>query len=255
MRLGLRCFIGAIALFACSVGHAENNYPTRSVRIVVPVGPSGPSDTIARLIAEKLSQKLGQPFIVENQAGAANNIGIANVARAAPDGYTILLVSSNCTINPALFAKFRSDQRLEPVMIAATSPAVLITNLSIPATNLGASHLPQGQSANSYASPGVGTTICLANVQALAGVDLVYVRSTAQAPSFSRWANNHADRIRCNHDGGGLVKANCGARSDGSQAFTGATRSATVAAGFPDLEPMSRRILVQPVRQSRSLTY
>jgi tripartite-type tricarboxylate transporter receptor subunit TctC len=216
MRLGLGCFIGVIALFACGDGHAQNIYPTRSVRIVVPVGPSGPSDTIARLIAEKLSQKLGQPFIVENQAGAANNIGIANVARG-PDGYTILLVGSNFTINPALFAKIPYDpiKDFEPVMIAATSPAVLITNPSIPATNLKepVTYLKANPRKYSYASPGSALlAICLANSSSSRRVLISSMcRSTARAPSFSRcWAiKRRSHSLQSRRWWGWSKKANC----------------------------------------------
>src|SRR5262245_43272606 len=98
----------AMAATASQFAWAQS-YPSRPVRIIVPAGPGGPSDVVARLLAQRMALSLGKPFYVENQPGAANNIGIGNVARAAPDGYTVLLVGSNFTINPALFAKLPYD--------------------------------------------------------------------------------------------------------------------------------------------------
>ena len=130
---------GAIGLLATGFANAQSveSYPARPVRIVVPIGPAGPSDVIARLIAQKLSQSLGQPFVVENLPGGANNIGIGHVARARPDGYTMLLVGSNFTINPGLFAKIPYDpiKDFAPVTLAAISPAVMVVNPSIPGNN------------------------------------------------------------------------------------------------------------------------
>jgi tripartite-type tricarboxylate transporter receptor subunit TctC len=188
MNLGFRLFICAVALVTAGFAHAQNGYPTRPVRIVVPIGPGGPSDVIARLIAQKLSQKFGRPFVVENQPGGANNIGIGNVARSVPDGYTILLVGSNFTINPGLFPKIPYDpiKDFEPIMLAAVSPAVLITNSSMPAANLKEliAHLKANPGKYNYASPGVGTTGHLLGelFKLSQGVDLVYVPFNGMGP-------------------------------------------------------------------------
>jgi tripartite-type tricarboxylate transporter receptor subunit TctC len=188
MNLGFRLVICAVALVTAGFAHAQNGYPTRPVRIIVPIGPGGPSDVIARLIAQKLSQKFGQPFVVENQPGGANNIGIGNVARSAPDGYTILLVGSNFTINPGLFSKIPYDpiKDFEPITLAAVSPAVLITNSSMPAANLKEliAHLKANPGKYNYASPGVGTTGHLLGelFKLSQGVDLVYVPFNGMGP-------------------------------------------------------------------------
>src|SRR5690349_22566550 len=92
------------ALFA-GTAFAADTYPNRVVRIIVPFPPGGPTDVMARLIGQKLSERLGQQFIVENMAGAAGNIGMGNAARAQGDGYTILFVSSSYVVNPTLYAK------------------------------------------------------------------------------------------------------------------------------------------------------
>jgi tripartite-type tricarboxylate transporter receptor subunit TctC len=85
------------------------SFPTRPVRIIVPFAPAGPTDVFARLLIPKLSETLGQQFYVENQAGAGGNIGMGNAARATPDGYTIVFVSTSYIVNPSLYAKIPYD--------------------------------------------------------------------------------------------------------------------------------------------------
>jgi tripartite-type tricarboxylate transporter receptor subunit TctC len=186
----IRGVIGATALLATGFANAQSveSYPARPVRIIVPIGPAGPSDVIARLIAQKLSQRLGQPFVVENLPGGANNIGIGHVARARPDGYTILLVGSNFTINPGLFAKIPYDpiKDFAPVTLAAVSPAVLVANPAIPADNLKAliAFLRANPGKYSYASPGVGTTGHLLGelLKLSQNIELVYVPFNGMGP-------------------------------------------------------------------------
>src|SRR5678815_4059292 len=99
--------IGALAILSAGTCHAQNApaarepYPLRPVRIIVPFAAGGPGDLISRLIAQKLSEGLGKQFYVENQGGAGGNIGMGAAARAAPDGYTIVLVSSSFMVNPS----------------------------------------------------------------------------------------------------------------------------------------------------------
>jgi tripartite-type tricarboxylate transporter receptor subunit TctC len=186
----IRGVIGATALLATGFANAQSveSYPARPVRIIVPIGPAGPSDVIARLIAQKLSQRLGQPFVVENLPGGANNIGIGHVARARPDGYTILLVGSNFTINPGLFAKIPYDpiKDFAPVTLAAVSPAVLVANPAIPADNLKAliAFLRANPGKYSYASPDVGTTGHLLGelLKLSQNIELVYVPFNGMGP-------------------------------------------------------------------------
>jgi tripartite-type tricarboxylate transporter receptor subunit TctC len=196
----IRGVIGATALLATGFANAQSveSYPARPVRIIVPIGPAGPSDVIARLIAQKLSQRLGQPFVVENLPGGANNIGIGHVARARPDGYTILLVGSNFTINPGLFAKIPYDpiKDFAPVTLAAVSPAVLVANPAIPADNLKAliAFLRANPGKYSYASPGVGTTGHLLGelLKLSQNIELVYVPFNGMGPVLQSVLAGHA---------------------------------------------------------------
>src|SRR5712692_7233236 len=109
-------------------------YPSRPVRIIVPFAAGGPSDIFARLIGQKLSDQLGKQFYVENQAGAGGNIGMGNAARAAPDGYTIAVVSSSYMVNPGLYEKIPYDPEKDfvPITIAAYAPNLLAVSPSLP---------------------------------------------------------------------------------------------------------------------------
>src|SRR5882757_1159036 len=111
------------------------DYPEKPVRVIVPFAPGGPADVLARLLTEKLSLRLGQPFYVENQAGAGGNLGMAAGARANPDGYTMTVVGPSFVVNPSLFAKIPYDpfKDFSPVTLAAVSANVLVVHPSIAA--------------------------------------------------------------------------------------------------------------------------
>jgi tripartite-type tricarboxylate transporter receptor subunit TctC len=116
----------------------SSGYPDRPVKIIVPFAPAGPTDVAARLIAQKLSENLKQQFFIENQGGAGGNLGMGNAARAAPDGYTILFVSSSYVVNPSLYAKVPYDpyKDFAPVTVAGDAPNLLSVHPSVPATNV-----------------------------------------------------------------------------------------------------------------------
>src|SRR5262245_4909843 len=113
MKLPRRNFLhlaaGAAALPAVSRIARAQAYPSRPVRIVVGFAPGGVTDVVARLIGQWLTERLGQPFIIENRPGAANNIGTELVVRAPPDGYTLLLVNTSSAINATLYEKLNFD--------------------------------------------------------------------------------------------------------------------------------------------------
>ena len=150
-----------IALFAAVPAPAQTGYPARPVRVVVPFAPGGPSDVIARLLAQKFSESLGQQFYVENHAGGGGNLGTALAARTAPDGYTMLVASSSFMINPGLYAKIPYDPYtdFDPVTEIATTPNVLVVHPSVAVKSV--RELVELIRANpgkySYANPGTGT--------------------------------------------------------------------------------------------------
>ena len=168
MKKNLRHWLSAffISVFcSLSIVHSPatqaQEYPQRIVKILVPFAPGGPSDIIARLLAQKLSENLGKPFIVENKPGGSANIGITQVAKSAPDGYTLILVSSAFVINPSLFSNpgFDVVKDFSPVALPVSSPNILVLHPSFPAKNM--KEFLQQVKANpgkfDYASPGNGT--------------------------------------------------------------------------------------------------
>jgi tripartite-type tricarboxylate transporter receptor subunit TctC len=168
MRFTNRFVAGAAALIAAlAITPAlAAGYPDHPVKIVVPFAAGGPTDVMARMMAQKLSEKLGQQFYIENVAGAGGNIGTVNVARAAPDGYTILIASSSYVVNPSLYKNCPYDafKDFEPVILAAITPNILIVNPSVEAKT--AKELIEVIKKNpnklTNASPGLGTTPDLA---------------------------------------------------------------------------------------------
>ena len=167
MRTLLRGLAACAALLvAFAAAPASAKYPEKPVKIIVPFAAGGPTDVMARLLAAKLSSKLGQQFYIENVPGAGGNIGTANAARSAPDGYTILLASSSYVVNPSLYKNcpYDAEKDFIPVTLAAVTPNILIVNPSIAAKT--PKELIELIKANpnkfTFASPGIGTTPDLA---------------------------------------------------------------------------------------------
>ena len=156
------------ALVAAALGTtpALAVYPDKPVKIVVPFAPAGPTDVMARLIAQKLSESLKQQFFVENHPGAGGNIGMMQVARSAPDGYTILVASSSYTVNPSLYAKNPYDpfKDFAPITLAAASPNILVVHPDVPAKTVKEliDYVKANPGKYSIANPGIGTTPQLA---------------------------------------------------------------------------------------------
>lgn len=163
MHLISKCF--ALAALAAATGAAfaaEPAYPTHTVRMIVPFAPGGPTDVIARVIAQKLSEAWGRQVVVDNRAGAGGNIGMGLAAAAPPDGYTILIVSSSFVVNPSLYAKIPYDpyKSFVPVTNAAASPNVFTVHPSVQAKSMQELVTLAKNNPKKYniATPGVGTT-------------------------------------------------------------------------------------------------
>jgi len=145
---------------------AADAYPTHPVKIIAPFSAGGPSDLVARLLADKLSQALGQPFYVEDHPGAGGNIGMTQVARSAPDGYTILVASSSYVVNPSLYANNPYDpyKDFAPITLAGAAPNILIAHPSLPAKTVKEviALLQANPGKYAIANSGLGTTPQLA---------------------------------------------------------------------------------------------
>ncbi len=162
---GLRAALILSAL-AFSLPASAQTYPARPVRLIVPFAAAGPTDVIARIVAQKLSDAWGQQVYTENVPGAGGNTGIAMVAKAPPDGYTILAVSTGFIVNPSMYAKLNYDpiKDFSPITLVAASPNVISANPAVPAKTL--KELIDLIKANpgkySFAQPATGSTPHLA---------------------------------------------------------------------------------------------
>ncbi|MDN4016111.1 Bug family tripartite tricarboxylate transporter substrate binding protein [Zwartia panacis] len=152
----------ALVAFAHGTASAQTDYPTRPVNVIVPQGAGGANDTIARIISAKLSEVLGQQFVVENRTGAGGNIGTAAVAKAKPDGYTLMLTTNGAqVINPWLYKTTGFDpiKDFTPVGLVASAGYVLVANAAFPANNVNEliAQLKANPGKYNYASAGNGT--------------------------------------------------------------------------------------------------
>ena len=168
---------------------AQSDYPARAVRIVVPSLPGGGTDIVARVLGQQFSTVFGQPFVVDNKPGAGNMIGIEAVARAAPDGYTLLMVPSTLALNSVLYKKvpYHPVRDFTPITLAATAPLVLIVHPALPAQSLAEFlDLARKQPGRmSYGTAGIGTAphLCMELLKSMAGIDLVHIPYKGTAPA------------------------------------------------------------------------
>ena len=188
-RILLSALIGCCAL--AGAAEAQSNYPSRPVRIVVPSPPAGGTDIIARVLAQHFSTSLGQQFFVENRPGAGNMIGIESVARAAPDGYTLLFVPSTLALNSVMYKKVSYDpvRDFAPITLAAVAPNVLVVNPKVPAHTIAEliALAKQKPGQLTYGTPGIGTSphMSMELFKSLAGIDLQHVPYRGTAPAMT----------------------------------------------------------------------
>ena len=179
----------AASLFAPAVLAQSGAFPERPIRVIVPFAPGGATDVIARVVGKRVSELLGQTVLIENKAGASGNIGAALVARAAPDGYTILMGTSSHAINASLFAKldYRLTTDLVGVSQIAAVPLLLVVNPGVPAKtpNELSAYAKANEGKVNFASGGTGTAAHLAGEQfnTMAGVQMTHVAYKGGAPA------------------------------------------------------------------------
>jgi tripartite-type tricarboxylate transporter receptor subunit TctC len=157
--------VACAALLACTSALAQT-YPTRPIRLIVPFGAGGP-DTTARILAQQLGKQMGQTFVVDNHAGANGLIGAEEVAKAIPDGYTLMLTSASFAVNPSIYRKLPYDSQrdfVDVAQIAAGEGLLLVVNPAVPAKTvkefIALASKPDARIA--FASPGIGNTLHLA---------------------------------------------------------------------------------------------
>lgn len=200
MRALLCSLVVLMALPTPSIVHAD--YPERSVAFVVPYAAGGATDLLARMLAQRLEQRLGKPFLVENRPGASSAVAAAYVAKAPADGYTMLMATSTTmAINTAVFKKlaYRPLVDLAPVALIATSPFVLVVRNSLPAAGIvGLVRLAQDSpGALTYGSSGPGSAHHL-DMQLLAsmtGIKLTHVAYKGSVPALNDVVAGHIDMM------------------------------------------------------------
>jgi tripartite-type tricarboxylate transporter receptor subunit TctC len=185
-----RFLFAAAAGLACGAAGAQS-YPERPVRMIVAVPPGGPADILARLVAPKLTEGLGQTVVVDNRPGANGNIAYEMAARAVPDGYTFVLVAAGVSINPSLYREVRYDpvRDFAAITQGVSVPNILVVHPSVPATTVpelvALAKARKGQLA--FASAGNGTSghLALELFKQRAGIDAVHVPYKGGGPALA----------------------------------------------------------------------
>jgi tripartite-type tricarboxylate transporter receptor subunit TctC len=189
--------MSALICPALAIAQAESNYPSRSITLVVTYPPGGGADAMARLIAPKLSEALGQSVIVDNKPGAGGQIGAAAVAKSPADGYTLMLDASSFAVNPALYPKLPYDtiKAFKPIGVVALFPNVVLVNSGFPAQSLSdlIAIARKSKDAVSYASSGKGSAQHLAGAlfESATGIDMVHVPYKGGGPALNDVIGGH----------------------------------------------------------------
>ena len=206
-RRGLFRLVGVAAVVACAVishpaiAQAPNEWPAKAVRVVVPYPAGGPNDLIARLVAQKLSDNLHQPFVIDNRPGATGLSGTDSVAKASADGYTLLVSASVHVIYPALFNKIPFDplKDFAPVSQLARAPLVLSVNPQLPVKSvqelIALAKAKPGML--QYASSGNGSATHLAAeaFKTMAGIDMQHIAYKGSSPAMTDVMAGHVQLV------------------------------------------------------------
>ncbi|AHG63366.1 Bug family tripartite tricarboxylate transporter substrate binding protein [Advenella mimigardefordensis] len=199
LKVALMAITGLTAAVASQPTHAA--YPERPVRLIVPFAPGGGTDMISRLLAEGMARELKQPVIVENKPGAGTTIGSDDVARARPDGYTLLMATFAHVVNPYLHPKlpYDTDKAFAAISMIGHSPSVLVVRPDSPLKSV--KDLIEAAQAKpgtiTYASQGVGTSAHLAGelLESLAKVDMSHVPYRGAGPALNDLLGGHVDMM------------------------------------------------------------
>lgn len=177
----LRGFVAIVALLMGAAAAFAQGYPSRPIRIVVPFAPGGGADIIARILGQKMTENWQQQVVVDNRAGASGNIGAEIVAKAMPDGYTLLMASSALAINPSVYKSVPYDalKDFAPITQPGLLPNILVVHPSVPVKTVkdlvALAKSKPGQLSYASAGAGTGTHLAAEMFKIMAGVDMVHV--------------------------------------------------------------------------------
>ena len=181
----------ACAAALCATGALAQAWPAKPVKLVVPYPPGGPTDIVARLVAQKLSEQTGQPFIIDNRGGAGGNLGAEMVAHAAPDGYTLVVATTAHAINPTLFKSlnYKLMTDFTPVSLLTRGPLVIVANKQLPANTVAEliALAKAKPGALNFASSGNGQSTHLSAelFATMAGVKMSHIPYKGSAPALA----------------------------------------------------------------------
>ncbi len=184
---------GTAAFCAC-VGlnaHAQNTYPNKPLRLIVPFAPGGSNDIVARVVGYKFADSFSQQVIIDNRGGASGIIGTDLAAKAAPDGYTLLMMSLTLAVNPSLYKKlpYDTEKDLIPVSLVASAPLILVVHPSLPVKSLKEliAHVKANPGKFNFGSGGPGTTPHLAGemLKGMAGLQMTHVPYKGGGPALA----------------------------------------------------------------------
>jgi tripartite-type tricarboxylate transporter receptor subunit TctC len=183
--------VAAVGFVLASHGHGHAQYPEKPIRLILPFPAGGAVDIVARVITAKMADDLGRPFVIENKAGAGGIIATDAVAKAAPDGYTLLLTTPNHTINAALQASlpYDTEKDLVPVSVVAEVPEVLVSHPGVPFTTFTEfiAHAKNNPGKLNYSSAGIGTLphITMELLLRRTGIEVAHIPYRGAAPAMT----------------------------------------------------------------------
>ncbi|MDB5807402.1 MAG: transporter substrate-binding protein [Betaproteobacteria bacterium] len=183
--------LACVATLVCGTAGAQGAYPNRPIRLIVPFSPGGTSDFTARVVAQKVSQTIGQSMVVENKGGAAGTIGADFVAKSAPDGYTIMLTDTTFAIVPGITAKLPYDplKDFAPLTLGVKVPSLVCVNPGMPVKTLKEllEYARKNPGKVAYGSGGVGTAVHLAGafLANIGGAEMIHVPYKGAGPAIS----------------------------------------------------------------------
>lgn len=252
----------------CTISSAQNTevnspYPNKLVRFIVPFAPGGPSDIVARLLAQKLSETSGKSFIVENKPGGAANIGTVQVAKSTPDGYTLLLISSAFVINPSLYDNpgFSPLKDFAPVGMPVSSPNILVAHPSFPGKNIQEflAYAKSNPGKINYATPGNGTGphLSMELLKIRANVDMKHIPYNGGGPALQAVLGN---QVPIGFSALPPAMAQMSAGKLIPLAITSKTRFSTIPniptiaeAGFADFEGDTQQFILAPMHTPKPI--
>jgi tripartite-type tricarboxylate transporter receptor subunit TctC len=194
----LRFALGTLFAILCVAPALAQSYPARPIRLVVPFGAGGGTDNLARIIEPLVSRALGQPLVIENRPGGGSTIGMDQVAKAAPDGYTLVMTDTSIAVNPSLKPlPYDTINDFVPVSLLATAPVILMAHPKVPAKTLqefiALAKTSPGKF--TYASGGNGASTHLGGelLKMVAGIDVVHVPYKGTGPAMNDLIGGHVD--------------------------------------------------------------